>query len=157
MELETPLIVRPQDLGASDHLHAVLRPAEHARPGLPEGILVHDDLAKIADDVIGALPHSDAAHDGAFDAVGQFAMDVPGQRQVVLREEIEGVGIDDLKNFGRQFVDAARREIGIERLRGVSQFANPSGNAVQECFLRAPAEGQCLSALEAFHRLDNSV
>ena len=137
VELEPAHVVGAQDLGAGDHLHAVLGLAEHPASGLAKGILVDDHLAQVPDDVVGALARGDAVQDGALDAVCQFAVNVAGERQVVLRHEIEGVGVDDGKDLGGQLVDAVRREVGVERQRRVGEFPDALIDAEPEGFLGA--------------------
>ena len=69
VELEPAHVVGAEDLGAGDHLHAVLGLAEHPASGLAEGILVDDHLAHVPDDIVGSLARGDAVQDGALDAV----------------------------------------------------------------------------------------
>ncbi len=42
-------------------------------------------------------------------------MNITGKREIVLRHEVEGIGVDDGEHFGGQFIDPLRLEIGIER------------------------------------------
>ena len=60
VELKSAHIVRAEHFGSRDHLHPVLRLAEHAAPSLPEGILVDDDLAEVANDIVRTFPGDDA-------------------------------------------------------------------------------------------------
>jgi len=148
MELEPSLVVRTQDLGAGDHLHAVLRLAEHARPGLPEGILVHNDVTEVSDDVVGALPRGDAAHDGAFDAVRQFAVDIPGENEVVVHHEIEGVGVHQGEDARRELVYPVRREVAVEGHLRCGEFADAVVHALPERRFGVLAESEGVVLLD---------
>ena len=114
MELESSHVVRSQDFSPGNHFHAVLRLAEHAAASLSEGVLVDDDFAEVPDNIIRTFACGDAAQDCSLDSIRQFTVDITSQRQVVLRHEIEGVGIDDSEYLGGQLVDAIRLEVGIE-------------------------------------------
>ncbi len=148
VELEPPHVVRPQDFRPDDHLHAVLRFAEDPRSRLAEGILVLDDRAEVAHDVARALARGDAGEQRALDAVGQFAMDVTRKRQVVLREEIEGVRVHDGEALRGELVDAARREVFVKGQGRIRQLTDATADTVAEGVPGAAPPDQGLLALQ---------
>ena len=115
VELEPAHVVGAEDLGAGDHLHAVLRLAEYPASGLTKRVLVDDHLAHVPDNVVSSLARGDAVQGGALDSACEFAVDVTGEREVVLRHEVEGIGVDDGEHLGGQLVDAFEFEVGVEQ------------------------------------------
>ena len=69
IELFSSHVVSAEDLGAGDHLHAVLSLAEHLCPRLFERVLVYHHLSKIPDDVVGSFSLDDGLHDDPLDTV----------------------------------------------------------------------------------------
>jgi hypothetical protein len=63
---------------------------------------------------------------------GQFAMHAARERQVVLREETEGVRVHDGEALRSQLVDAARREVFVEGQARIRQRAEAAADAVPE-------------------------
>ena len=151
VELEPAHVVGAEDLGAGDHLHAVLRLAEHPASGLAKGILVDDHLAHVPDDVVGSLARGNAVQDCALDAVCELAVDVTGEREVVLRHEVEGIGVDDGEHLGGQLVDAFGFEVGVERQRSVGELSDSLLDAELEGVLGRLAKDQGLLPLEPLH------
>ena len=143
--------MRPEHLCPGDHLHAVLGLTEHFCPCLFERILVDHHLSKIPDDVVGSFSLDDGLHDDPLDAVCEFAVDVTGECEVVLRHEVEGIGVDDGEHLGGQLVDALGLQVGVERQRGVGELSDALLDAVLEGVLGRLAKDQGLLPLEPFH------
>jgi hypothetical protein len=83
-------------------------------------------------------------------------MDVACERQVVLREEVEGICVHDGEAFCGEFIDTARCEVFVERQGCISQFADTPANSLPETFFRAAPPYQGLFMLqtsEAFSEL----
>ena len=74
MKFEPSHVVCPQNFGPGNHFHTVLSFAEHSAASLPEGVLVDDDLAEVADNVICAFACGDTAQNCSFDSIGQFTV-----------------------------------------------------------------------------------
>ena len=55
IELFSSHVVSAENFGAGNHLHAVLRLAEHLCPSLFERVLVNHHLSKITNDVVGSF------------------------------------------------------------------------------------------------------
>ena len=153
VELEPPLVVGAQHLGAGNHLHAVLRLAEHLGTGVPERFRVLHNVAEVADDALDALAGGDAAHHGAPDAIGQFAVDVAGEHQVVLAHEVERVGVDQGEGAGGELVDPLGGEIAVEGQLRVSEVLDAAGDALTEGCPRRLAEAKRLVPAQPHHRL----
>ena len=151
IELFSSHAVSAKNLGAGDHLHAVLRLAEHLCPRLLERVLVYHHLSKVPDDVIGSFSLDDGLHDDPLDAVCEFAVDVTGESEVVLRHEVEGIGVDDGEHLGGQLIDAFGLEVGVERQRGVGELSDSLLDAELEGVLGRLAKDQGLLSLEPFH------
>ena len=151
VELEPAHVVGAEDLGAGDHLHAVLGLAEHPASGLAKGTLVDDHLAHVPDDVVGSLARGDAIQDGALDPACEFAVNVTGEREVVLRHEVEGIGVDDGEHLGGQLVDAFGLQIGVERQRRVGELSDSLLDTELEGVLGRLAKDQGLLPLEPLH------
>jgi hypothetical protein len=124
IELFSSHAVSAKNLGAGDHLHTVLGLAEHLCPRLLERVLVYHHLSKVPDDVIGSFSLDDGLHDDPLDAVCEFAVDVTGESEVVLRHEVEGIGVDDGEHLGGQLIDAFGLEVGVERQRRVGELSD---------------------------------
>ena len=145
VELESPLVMGAQDLRAGDHLHAVLGLGEHLGTGITEGFRVFHHAPEVADDVLHALTGGDATHHDAFDAVGQLAVDVAGQDQVVIGHEIEGICVHQGEHSGGELVDTFRGQVTVEGKLGRGEFVDASVDALAEgCFGRLPEKQRLL-------------
>ena len=78
-------------------------------------------------------------------------MDVTGEREVVLRHEVEGTGVDDGEDLGGQLIDAFGFQVGIERQRRVGELSDSLLDAELEGVLGRLAINQGLLPLEPLH------
>ena len=93
VELYSPHVVCPQHLSPGGHFHSVLRLAEDFCSGLFERVFVNDNPSEVPDNIIRSFSFYYSLHDDALYSVGQFPVYVTGKREVVLRHEVEGIGM----------------------------------------------------------------
>ncbi len=153
VELDAALVVGAQHLGAGDHLHADLRLAKHLGAGVPEPFRVLHHVAEVADNALDALAGGDAAHHGAPDSVGQLALDVASEHQVVLAHEIERVGVDQGESARGELVDPLGGEVAVEGQLGGGEVLDAAGDALAEGGAGRLAKAQGLLPAEASHGL----
>ena len=78
-------------------------------------------------------------------------MNVTGECEVVLRHEVEGIGVDDGEHLGGQLVDAFGFEVGVERQRRVGEFSDSLLDTEREGVLGRLAKDQGLLPFEPLH------